>query len=192
MVPEDKPDSVDPMTELLVAVGTRRDLEAFKILFEHFAPRIKAYMARGATAAIQPDEIMQETMVAVWNKAMLYDPAKGAASTWIFTIARNQRIDAYRRANRPEFDPNDPAFVPASEPAADDQMQSQQSVTRLRRAMDTLSTEQSEVLRLCYFEEISQSSIAERLNIPLGTVKSRLRLAFAKLRLALEASGDAP
>ncbi|WP_197410726.1 sigma-70 family RNA polymerase sigma factor [Devosia epidermidihirudinis] len=192
MVPPDDMDATDPLSDLLVAVGTTRDMEAFQTLFRHFAPRIKSYMARGATSALQPDEIMQETMVAVWNKAALYDPTKGSASTWIFTIARNQRIDAYRRATRPEFDPNDPAFVPSSEPAADDRMQTQQTSKSLRRAIETLSTEQSEVLRLCYFEDNSQSTIAERLNIPLGTVKSRLRLAFAKLRLALEASGDAP
>lgn len=191
MVQPADPDT-DPMSDLLVAVGAKRDVEAFQSLFRHFAPRIKAYMSRGATTAIQPDEIMQETMVAVWNKAALYDPAKGSAATWIFTIARNQRIDAYRRTHRPEFDPNDPAFVPASEPAADDLVQSEETARSLRRAIDTLSAEQSEVLRLCYFEDNSQSTIAEQLNIPLGTVKSRLRLAFAKLRLALQASGDAP
>ena len=192
MLPPEQPDTQDPMSELLVAVGARRDVEAFQTLFRHFAPRIKAYMARGAAPGIQPDEIMQETMVAVWNKAVMYDPSKGSASTWIFTIARNLRIDAYRRVRRPEFDPNDPMFVPSSAPAADDAIQTEQASVSLRRAMSTLSREQSEVLHLCYFEDNSQSTIAKRLDIPLGTVKSRLRLAFAKLRLALEASGDAP
>ena len=180
------------MSDLLVAVGRARDMAAFQKLFVHFAPRIKAYMARGGGNGVQPEEIMQETMVAVWNKAALYDPSKGAASTWIFTIARNLRIDAYRRDRRPEFDPNDPALIPQSAPSADVVMESREIAAKVRKALEMLSEEQSEVLRLSYFEDNSQSTIARRLNIPLGTVKSRLRLAFARLRVVLGSSGEEP
>ena len=187
-----EPMDAQELSALLVAVGETRDVAAFQSLFRYFAPRVRAYMARPGNSGVNPDEIMQETMVAVWNKAAMYDPAKGGASTWIFTIARNLRIDAYRRERRPEFDPNDPAFVPEAEVPADRAIETRQSANSLRQAIETLSQEQSEVLRLCYFEDNSQSVIAERLNLPLGTVKSRLRLAFAKLRTVLGDEGKAP
>lgn len=172
------------MSELLETVGRTRDVELFEQLFRHFAPRVKAYMARTGSVATA-EELMQETMVAVWKKSALYDRSKGAASTWIFTIARNLRIDAFRREKHPEFDENDPAFVPEAAPAADAAMENVQSVEALKAALDTLPADQVEVLRLAYFEDRSQSDIAAALSVPLGTVKSRMRLAVAKLRSAL-------
>lgn len=169
------------MSDLLVRVGQTRDVEQFELLFRHFAPRVKAYMAKSGSAGAA-EELMQETMVAVWNKAAMYDPAKGAASTWIFSIARNLRIDAYRREKHPEFDENDPAFQPPAEPAADRKLEGEQSARLIRDALRTLPPDQGEVLRLAFFEDNSQSEIAAALALPLGTVKSRMRLAFAKLR----------
>jgi RNA polymerase sigma factor (sigma-70 family) len=177
------------MSALLAAIGRSRRVEDFEILFRHFAPRVKAYMARTGSPT-SAEELMQETMVAVWNKAALYDPSKGAASTWIFSIARNLRIDAYRREKHPEFDSADPAFQPSAEPAADATMESEQSATAIRAALTTLPPDQAEVLRLAFFEDNSQSAIATALNLPLGTVKSRMRLAFVKLRAVLAQTGD--
>ena len=178
------------MSALLVEIGQTRDIARFEELFRHFAPRVKAYMARTGSAAAA-EELMQETMVAVWNKAALYDASKGAASTWIFTIARNLRIDACRREKRPEFDPNDPAFQPADgtgrRPAA---WKARKPARLVRAALDTLPPDQAEVLRLAFFEDNSQSAIASALNLPLGTVKSRMRLAFAKLRAVLGQAGE--
>lgn len=148
-------------------------------------------MARQAGDGHAAEELMQETMIAVWNKADRFDPAKGAASTWIFTIARNLRIDAFRREKRPEFDPNDPAFVPDDVAPADEAFEAQEVSAELHRAMATLPEEQVSLLKLAFFEDSSHSAIATRLNMPLGTVKSRLRLAFAKLRAALDRNGDA-
>lgn len=185
-------DATPSMAALLVAVGARRDVEAFETLFRHFAPRVKAYMARLAGDSHMAEELMQETMVAVWNKADRFDPAKGAASTWIFTIARNLRIDAFRRDNRPDFDPNDPAFVQDDVAPADEMFESQEASTRLHQAMAALPDEQLALLKLAFFEDRSHSAIAASLDMPLGTVKSRLRLAFAKLRAALDRNGDAP
>lgn len=179
------------MSDLLARVGRTRDVELFETLFRHFAPRVKAYMARTGSATVA-EELMQETMVSVWNKAAMYDPGKGAASTWIFAIARNLRIDAYRREKHPEFDPGDPAFQPEPEPAADRRLEGEQSAELVRRALDDLPPDQAEVLRLAYFEDNSQSTIAERLALPLGTVKSRMRLAFAKLRADLGQNGETP
>lgn len=179
-VMNDTPPSVN-MSELLAQVGRTRDVELFEQVFRYFAPRVKAYMARTGSPG-SAEELMQETMVAVWNKSAMYDPSKGAASTWIFAIARNLRIDAYRREKHPEFDPDDPAFQPAAEPAADSTLEAEESAVAVRAALQTLPADQAEVLRLAFFEDNSQSAIAEALNLPLGTVKSRMRLAFAKLR----------
>ena len=177
------------MSRLLARIGRVHDVADFELLFRHFAPRVKAYMARtGSPAAAE--ELMQETMVAVWNKSPLYHPEKGAASTWIFTIARNLRIDAFRRERHPEFDENDPALQPGAEPAADDRLEGEESARLVREALTALPPDQAEVLRLAFFEDQSQSTIAIALGVPLGTVKSRMRLAFAKLRGAVEAPGD--
>ena len=176
------------MTDLLLAVGRSQDVDAFERLFRHFAPRVKAYMSRGGGSA-SAEELMQETMVAVWRKAGLYDASKGAASTWIFSIARNLRIDAYRRERHPEFDPNDPAFVPDADPAADVAMAAFEDAGLVQRALATLPADQAAVLKLSFFEDQSQSAIATALNVPLGTVKSRMRLAFVKLRSLIDTAG---
>ncbi|HEX4299159.1 MAG TPA: sigma-70 family RNA polymerase sigma factor [Devosia sp.] len=172
------------MSELLARIGRTRDVDDFEALFRHFAPRLKAYMARTGSPG-PAEELMQETMVAVWNKAVLYDPGKGAASTWIFAIARNLRIDAYRREKHPEFDENDPALQPQAQPVADRLLEIEQQAGQIRDAMQVLPPDQVEVLRLAYFEDKSQSAIAAALDLPLGTVKSRMRLALVKLRAAL-------
>jgi RNA polymerase sigma factor (sigma-70 family) len=178
------------MVELLRAVGARRDIDAYETLFRHFAPRVKAYMARMAGDSQQAEELMQETMIAVWNKADRFDPSRGAVSTWIFTIARNLRIDAFRRENRPDFDPNDPAFVPDDVAPADAELEARQASERLHQAIAALPEEQAALLKFSFFEDHTHSAIATRLNLPLGTVKSRMRLAFDKLRVALGHSGD--
>ena len=177
------------LEELMLAVSSRRDVDAFEVIFKHFAPRVKAYMAKLSADAQTAEELMQETMITVWNKADHYDFSKGALSTWIFTIARNQRIDAVRRTRRPEYDATDPAFVPDEEQPADMKIVQRQSANQLRAAMDNLPKEQCTLLELAYFEESTHSAIAKKLNLPLGTVKSRLRLAFSKLRAALDNSG---
>ncbi|MBK0023180.1 sigma-70 family RNA polymerase sigma factor [Brucella pseudogrignonensis] len=177
------------LEELMLAVSSRRDVDAFEAIFKHFAPRVKAYMAKLSADTQTAEELMQETMITVWNKADQFDFSKGALSTWIFTIARNQRIDAVRRARRPEFDPTDPAFVPDEEQPADLRIAERQSASQLRAAMADLPKEQCTLLELAYFEESTHSAIAKKLNLPLGTVKSRLRLAFNKLRAALDNSG---
>ena len=183
-------DKLPGMNALLLAVGARRDIEAYERLFRHFAPRVKAYMAKGGGNGQQAEELMQETMIAVWNKAERYDPAKGAASTWIFTIARNLRIDAFRREKRPEFDPNDPAFVPDDAAPADVELDARETSAQLHDAIAALPAEQASLLKLSFFEDQSHSAIAQRLNLPLGTVKSRMRLAFDKLRASLARAGD--
>jgi RNA polymerase sigma-70 factor (ECF subfamily) len=173
---------------LLSAVGSQQDIIAYEKLFRHFGPRVKAYMTRVSRDPQLSEELMQETMIAVWNKAGRFDPARGEASTWIFTIARNLRIDALRREKRPQFDPDDPAFV-RDDVFTDEALDVQQSTDRLQRAIEALPVEQADLVKASFFDDESQSAIAKRLKLPLGTVKSRMRLAFEKLRAALIDSG---
>ena len=173
------------MMRLLVIVGQERKVEAFELLFRHYSPRIRSFMTVKTKDRQVAEELMQETMVAVWNKAAQFDPARGNVSAWIFTIARNIRIDAYRR-KRPVFEIDDPAFVPDNTPSADMEFEQAQDAGLLRQAMETLPADQFDVLKRAFFDDVSHSVIARELGLPLGTVKSRIRLAFEKLRSALE------
>ncbi len=187
---EDDDNADRQMTQLLLQVGRARDVDAFEMLFRHFGPRIKAYMAK--TDRRRAEELMQETMMTVWRKASLFDAGRGAAASWIFTIARNQRIDALRRDRRAEIDPDDPALVPETPVAADQALDNHQNAQLMRAALAELPSEQLQVLELAFYQEQSQSEIATQLALPLGTVKSRMRLGFAKLRAALGNGGKQP
>ena len=169
------------LNDLLVRVS-HQDQAAFRSVFDHFAPRLKAFLMGQGTGAQMAEEVVQETMVKIWRKANQYDPTRAAASTWIFTIARNMRIDHLRKNNRPEPDMDDPAFVPDPEPLATETISQAQDAAELHAAMAELSEEQRAVLKLAYFEEKAHPEIAEALDIPLGTVKSRIRLALKNIR----------
>ncbi|HEY2069965.1 MAG TPA: sigma-70 family RNA polymerase sigma factor [Rhizomicrobium sp.] len=173
------------LNALVQAVANGRDRCAFEALFVHFAPRIKAYLLKlGANAALA-DDLAQEALLTLWRKAALFDPAKASAATWLFTIARNLRIDAIRRERRPDFDPEDPAFVPDAEPAADAVLMLEDDEVKLRVAMKDLSPEQAQVVQMSFFADKPHSQIAQELGLPLGTVKSRLRLAMARIRVTM-------
>lgn len=179
------PADPDRLNNLLLQVAACADREAFNSLFAFFAPRIKGYLMRIGSPADLAEDLAQEAMLKVWRKARLFDPAKASAATWIFTIARNLRIDAARRAAKPALDAEDPAFTPEEEPRADVMMERQSRDEKIRAAMQALPPAQYEVVRLHFIEDAPHSEIAERLNLPLGTVKSRLRLAFEKIRKEL-------
>ncbi len=171
------------MDALLRRVAECRDRAAFATLFGHFAPRIKAYLLRLGAPAAAAEDLAQEAMLSLWRKAHLFDPAKASAATWLFTIARNLRIDALRREKRPEIDPED--LMPEAEPDADDAIALRDGEGRLRLALKTLPPDQIAVIELSYFADKPHSQIAGELGIPLGTVKSRLRLAMARLKQAM-------
>lgn len=174
---------------LMQRISLNRDVAAFELLFKDFAPKVKAYMSKLTSDRLLAEELMQETMVTVWKKAALYDPSKGPPSSWIFRIARNLRIDAIRREKRPEFSPDDPALVPEEEISADECIERQQSAEILKKAMELLPKEQLCLLKMSFYDDVSQSEIAKKMNIPLGTVKSRMRLAVEKLRVSLARTG---
>jgi RNA polymerase sigma-70 factor (ECF subfamily) len=172
------------------AVATERDRASFIALFEHFAPRVKTFMLRSGASEAMAEEIAQETMLTVWRKANLFVSGSSGAAAWIYTIARNLRIDALRREQRGQAgksegeSDNDNMRIVELTPEA--QFAAAQSEENVRRAMARLSDEQMRVIELFFYEEKTHSEIAEQLQIPLGTVKSRLRLAVARLRALLE------
>jgi RNA polymerase sigma-70 factor (ECF subfamily) len=171
---------------LIRAVATSRDRAAFAALFSYYAPRVKAFLQRRGADTAQAEELAQETLLAVWRKADQFDPRRATAAAWIFAIARNLRIDVLRRTRRavPALAP-DPTDDPPPSMPADAFLIADQRARRLREAIAALPAEQSEALRLAYFDERSHSEMESALAIPLGTVKSRLRLALARLRAAL-------
>ncbi|MGA7805047.1 sigma-70 family RNA polymerase sigma factor [Bradyrhizobium sp.] len=173
---------------LIGRVAAERDAAAFRTLFEHFAPRIKGFLLRTGTRDDQAEEIAQETMAAVWRKAELFDPATSGAAAWIFTIARNLRIDAARRAARSvQVDheaEQDYLADPAESPESS--LSRLEETSRVAAALQRLSRQQSDVIRLSFIEERPHAEIAEQLGIPLGTVKSRIRLAMSRLRNLLD------
>jgi RNA polymerase sigma-70 factor, ECF subfamily len=178
-----RPAEVAEMDVLLGRVAAHQDRGAFAALFAHFAPRVKAYLLRlGAPSAVA-EELAQEALLNVWRKAHLFDPAKASAATWLFTIARNLRIDAIRRERHPELDPED--LMPEPDVDADDGLTLAENEGRLRIALKQLPADQIQVVELSFFADKPHSQIAIELGIPLGTVKSRLRLAMARLKRAM-------
>ena len=174
--------AIDNMDDLLVAVGATKDRQAFQVLFEYYAPRMKSFLQSKGTSSELAEEAVQEAMLNVWRKAAQFNPQKASASTWIFAIARNTRIDLLRKLNRPTLDPNDPALVPDPPKAAFDTVVVAEETDRIREQVAALPVEQQEVLRLAFFEELPHAEVARRLDIPLGTVKSRIRLALRRIR----------
>ncbi len=184
-------DTPGPVTfeDLIVAVGKGRNRDAFIRLFEYFAPRVKSFLMKSGMTPDQAEELAQETMLAVWQKAEGFDPRKATASTWIFTIARNKRIDALRKATlRQTLDLDDvpePADDSAEKPDALAARQEERQM--ISAALKTLPPEQADLLHKSFFEDKTHGEIAAETNLPLGTIKSRIRLAMDKLRQHLGA-----
>jgi RNA polymerase sigma-70 factor (ECF subfamily) len=179
------------LAALVAAVAERRDQAAFTRLFDHFAPRLNAYLLRLGTDATTAEEIAQETMVTLWRKAALFDVQKSSVATWLYRIARNRRIDMLRRDRLDFLDTNDPVLEPADETDFFAQIDMQQREEAVRLALEGLPEEQLSLVRLAFFDGLSHSQISERTGLPLGTVKSRIRLGFTRLRRSLEAGGVA-
>lgn len=179
----------EELNDLLEAVAARADRQAFAALFKHFAPRVKTYLMRGGSPEAAAEELTQECMISVWRKAALFDARQAAASTWIFTIARNLRIDQLRRksptvtwVDEPDAAPLD---APDPSPAPEELMDGLRLCHRMNEALARLPHEQAQVLRLSFYEDQPHVAIARELGIPLGTVKSRVRLAIGHLRRLL-------
>ena len=166
--------------ELIKKVETLKDTSAFEKLFNHFAPRVKAFLMKSGADPQMAEECSQEVMATVWRKAHLFDPARASVSTWIFTIARNKKIDAIRKLNRPE--PEQLYPEQDYEPDQEEVVELQQETERLAAALGELPEKQRVLIEKAYLGELSHSEIAEITGLPLGTIKSRIRLALEKLR----------
>jgi RNA polymerase sigma-70 factor (ECF subfamily) len=174
---------------LLARAAQNRDRGAFADLFDEYSPRLKSFMMRKGASPELAEDLVQETMISVWTKAGLYDPAKGSVTTWIFTIARNLRIDRIRREGTVHLTELGDYDEASDEPGSDELLVRFQEQSLMTRALTTIPEEQKAVLLLSYVDDLPQSEIAQRLNIPIGTVKSRMRLAYKRLRKTLESNG---
>ncbi|MCG7520997.1 sigma-70 family RNA polymerase sigma factor [Ruegeria sp. Ofav3-42] len=160
-----------------------QDQAAFAELFQHFAPRIKAFLIKSGSDAALAEECAQEVMATLWHKAHLFDPTRATVATWVFTIARNKRIDVLRKQRRPE--PEDLGWGPEAEPEQENVIALQQETAQLRDALTALPEAQRQLIEKAYFGDLSHREIASQTGLPLGTIKSRIRLALDRLRHAM-------
>lgn len=181
--------SPEDLAALVARVAAAGDKQAFAALFRFYAPRLKTFLGRQGFGEIECEDLVQETMLSIWRKASSFDPVKAGVSTWIYTIARNLGIDRWRREGRgttwqelTAIDDVDP------DPSVEARIIASQSESQVRDALTTLPDEQAAVIRMTFYGEDAQAEIARTLGIPLGTVKSRVRLALARLRKTMEDS----
>jgi len=165
---------------VLAAIARDQDQEAFSALFRNFAPKVKAFLLKSGADESLAEEVMQDVMGTVWRKAEQYDPARASVATWIFTIARNRKIDLLRKYARPQ--PEDLPWGPEDEPDQEDVLGLQQDSARLVEALNSLPAKQRELIERAYYGDLSHSEIAAETGLPLGTIKSRIRLALDRLR----------
>jgi RNA polymerase sigma-70 factor, ECF subfamily len=176
----------EAMADLLQRVAQRGDVDAFQALFATYAPRVRSYMIRQGADGATAEELAQETLLTVWRKAALFNGEKGSATTWIFTIARNLRIDRLRRALPWQELPEGHNEEQSEDISPEEAVSENERSARVRDALKKLPADQHEVVALSYLDGLSHSEIAERLKLPLGTVKSRMRLAYQKIRECVE------
>ncbi len=171
----------------LARVGKQRDRDAFVKLFNHFSPLLKAFLMKAGTSAEQAEELVQETMIKVWHKAPVFDATRAAANTWIYTIARNTRIDWLRKQGRqnPALLCADDLYDEQDQPTPYSSLLQIRAKDQMADLLKRLPKDQLDVLHHMYFEGKSGQQVADELGLPLGTVKSRIRLALGKLKLKL-------
>lgn len=175
----------EELCSLVEAVAVNRDRQAFAMLFKHFAPRLKGFALRRGIDVGAAEELAQETLLTLWRKAEMFDRNRATVSTWVFTIVRNKRIDMFRREGFPEVELSEVAEQADDGQGPHEQTQWAEVGSHLKEAMRTLPKEQIEILQKAFFEEKSHRAIAAELDLPLGTVKSRIRLALTRLRAAM-------
>ena len=167
-------------TAEIAAIAERQDQKAFATLFEYFAPRVKAFLIKSGASPDIAEDCAQDVMATLWRKAAMFDPAKASVSTWVFTIARNRHIDLIRKARRPE--PEEVDWTPQDQPDQADVLALSQETDQLGQALAALPEKQRKLIERAYFGELSHSEIAAETGLPLGTIKSRIRLALERLR----------
>ncbi|MFC2967603.1 sigma-70 family RNA polymerase sigma factor [Acidimangrovimonas pyrenivorans] len=185
MEPDQAQDGLSPPTQWLIAVRDHRDRAAFARLFDHFAPRLTAMMLRSGMGRAMTDDLVQDVLLTAWQKAEQFDPSRAQAAAWIYRIARNRQIDVLRRERRPVPD----ALTAGEETEAADAVQVlalDQEACRLRDALGRLSEEQRTVIEQSFMGDLTHTEIRQRTGLPLGTIKSRIRLGLERLRHELK------
>ncbi len=175
---------ISQQTIWMIAVRDNRDRAAFASLFDYFAPRLKGFIMRTGTGSGQAEEIVQEVMLTVWNKSDLFDPGRAQVSSWIYQIARNRQIDKIRKENRAL--PEELQMEEETEPDAGQVLGLQQEADRLKDAIRNLKPEQREMIEKAYLGELTHQEIKQQTGLPLGTIKSRIRLGLERLRHELK------
>ena len=176
----------DDLTLCVQLIGKNQDKLAFNNIFRYFAPRLKSFLVKAGSTDSQAEEVIQEVMIAVWTKSATYDSNKSSVSTWIYTIARNKRIDKIRKEKRHYLSESDEGLEIPVDSTQEKEIFSAQVSNSLKKYMSNLPEEQSKLLKLSYFYNKTHADISSELKIPLGTVKSRIRLALTKMRHLVE------
>ncbi|MGH1465024.1 MAG: sigma-70 family RNA polymerase sigma factor [Cognatishimia sp.] len=179
-----QPTQISSLTTYMLAVRNDRDRTAFALLFDHFAPRLKGFIMRSGTGAGQAEEIVQEVMLTIWRKAEQFDPERAQVSAWVYQIARNRQIDVIRKENRPL--PEELAEDPGAEPDASQILAVEQEAGQLKDALLKLKPDQRDIIEKAYLGELTHQEISSQTGLPLGTIKSRIRLGLEKLRYELK------
>ena len=177
---------VDEHRALMARIAVDRDRHAFEALFTYYGPRLKAMLLKSGADHALAEDLVQDVMMTVWRKVELYAPDRGTVSSWIYTIARNARIDRLRRNSSQPYEDVETLELASADKGAEEETFANQQATHIAEALAGLPHEQRQVIELAFVHDISQSGIAEQLALPLGTVKSRMRLAYAKLKTGLE------
>ncbi|WP_410007648.1 sigma-70 family RNA polymerase sigma factor [Pseudoalteromonas holothuriae] len=180
------------LSEALCKVAQLRDKRAFAMLFEYFAPKIKRFGIKQFGNEALAMELVQDTLTTVWRKAHLYHPERGAATTWVYTVMRNASFDALRKikSNKEEHLSEDIWPLLQEEQSSEDGFSDHLEDQKIQEHIGKLPPAQQDVVKGVYFQQMSQEQLAEQLDIPVGTVKSRLRLALQKLRAEMGDSND--
>lgn len=179
-----EPDQTTEQTQWMLAVRDKRCKTSFGALFDHFAPRLKGFVIRAGASGAEADEIVQDVMLTVWRKAEQFDPHRAQVSAWIYQIARNRQIDIARKERRPV--PEALKTEPESEPDASQIVALEQETRKIRTALTKLPGEQRDMIEKAYLGELTHQEISTQTGLPLGTIKSRIRLGLERLRHELK------
>jgi len=181
--------TANPFVAAILNIAESQDIGSFKKIFEYFSPRLKSFLMKSGAEESIAEEIIQETMTIIWTKADYYDPKVASPSTWIYTIARNKKIDILRKSRKAILEDIETAVLPAVEPKTEENIEHDQKFDLIAQQLDSLPKDQLDLLKMNFFEEKSHGEISELTGIPLGTVKSRIRLALEKIRGKLGKNG---
>ncbi len=176
----------DALSYCLENIASNQDRLAFNTVFRYFAPRLKSFLIKAGSTETQAEEVIQEVMIAVWTKAGTYDKVKSSVGTWIYTIARNKRIDKLRKDKRHFLSESDDGLEIPVQSTQENEIFNSQLSSNINKYIDRLPKEQGLLIKLSYFYNKTHADISEELKIPLGTVKSRIRLALSKMRHLVE------